>query len=48
MENSAEKNGRNHVMDNSRGYQTRGRSMGPGRYNDSGKKQQAGVPEENL
>lgn len=48
MENSGEQqNGRNYVLDNSRGYQTRGRSMGPGRYQDSGKKQ-AGVPEENL
>ena len=49
MENSDTKSGRNHVMDNSRGYQTRGRSMGPGRYNarDSAKKE-AGQPEENL
>ena len=49
MENTAEnEEGRNYVLDNSRGYQTRGRSMGPGRYNDSSSKKQAGVPEENL
>ena len=40
---------RNYVLDNSRGYQTRGRSMGPGRdaYNQLNKST-AGVPEENL
>ena len=27
----AEADDRNYVLDNSRGYQTRGRSMGPGR-----------------
>ena len=38
-------------MDNSRGYQTRGRSMGPGRgvMNSSGSAQEVkGIPEENL
>ena len=40
---------RNYIHDNSRGYQTRGRSMGPGRMNGSGSAAEvAGVPEENL
>ena len=42
---------RNYVHDNSRGYQTRGRSMGPGRQamNASGTAVEVkGMPEENL
>lgn len=41
---------RNYVQDNSRGYQTRGRSLGPGRsaYNSKAMKNQIGIPEENL
>ena len=41
---------RNYVLDNSRGYQTRGRSLGQGRatMNSMAMKTAVGVPEENL
>ena len=46
----AEEDQRNYVQDNSRGYQTRGRSLGPGRsaYGSQALKTMAGIPEENL
>lgn len=46
----AEDDKRNYVHDNSRGYQTRGRSLGPGRsaYGSQAMKTQVGIPEENL
>ena len=46
----AEDNTRNYVLDNSRGYQTRGRSMGPGRgaFDARAAKNAVGAPEENL
>lgn len=51
MENHVEKKGgRNYIIDNGRGYQTRGRSVNPGRefFNSEADPNPNGIPEENL